>query len=303
MNAPTVDIVIVNWNSGAYLSACIQSIEAVEHRGYRIARVIVVDNASADDSANVASTTLPLQVVRNAQNVGFGAACNGGARMGDSDLILFLNPDTRLQPSSLTESVPHFGDRADVWVVGAALIDGGGRVQRSCARAVTGPRMIAHAIGIDRVLPSFGYVISDWPHDKTRLVDHVIGAFYLMRRAAFERLNGFDERFFVYLEDLDLSTRVREAGGKCLFVREATAFHAGGGTTRSIKATRLFYSVRSRLQFSAKHLSALSNAAVWAISLTIEPLLRTLLALAHGSVRETSDVWSAYSKLVRWVVR
>jgi GT2 family glycosyltransferase len=301
VDTPTVDIVIVNWNAGRYLSECIRSLEAIEQRGYRIMRVIIVDNASTDGSANVDAPALPLEIVRNECNVGFGAACNIGARRGDAELILFLNPDTRVDDNSIAACVKAVAHRDDVWVAGAALIDDSGRVQRSCARAANGPRMIAHALGIDRVWPSLGYVMAEWPHDQTRLVDHVIGAFYLIRRAAFERLQGFDERFFVYLEDLDLSTRVRSAGGNCLFVREAEAFHVGGGTTRSIKATRLFYSVRSRLQFAAKHLGAVSTAAVWASSLTVEPLLRTLVALGHGSTREVAEVWRAYGQLLRWI--
>src|SRR5262249_48328158 len=150
-----------------------------------------------------------------------------------------------------------------------------GRVQRTCCRAPTPLRLMARALGVDRALPSLGYVMSDWSHESTRYVDHVIGAFYLIRREAFERLGGFDERFFVYLEDLDLSMRVRAAGGKCLYVADAVAHHVGGGTTAPIKATRLFYSVRSRLQFATKHFDLGSAAAIWAISLTIEPLVRT----------------------------
>jgi hypothetical protein len=138
--------------------------------------------------------------------------------------------------------------------------------------------MLAHCVGIDRLVPSSGYVMSDWAHDETRLVDHVIGAFYLIRRDVFERLGGFDERFFVYLEDLDLSQRVRAAGGKCMYAADAIAHHVGGGTTQSIKSTRLFYSVRSRLQFSSKHFGFASNAAVWLASVTIEPLVRSARA-------------------------
>jgi GT2 family glycosyltransferase len=302
VTAPTsVDIVIVNWNSGSYLSECIRSMGNLDRRDCTISSVSVVDNASTDGSANVNSPDLPLRVVRNDTNVGFGAACNIGSRLGNADLILFLNPDTRLEERSISACVAHLRD--DVWVVGARLLDDNGRVQRTCCRAATGPRMTARALGIDRLLPSIGYVMSDWAHDQTRIVDHVIGAFYLIRRDVFERLGGFDEQFFVYLEDLDLSMRVREAGGKCLFAADATARHTGGGTTRSIRARRLFYSVRSRLQFAAKHLGRVSNATVWIVSLAIEPLVRSAAALWRRSVKELGEVWSAYLQLYRWLLR
>lgn len=303
MNEPGVDVVTVNWNSGGYLADCIRSLDVLDQRGYRIASVSIIDNASTDGSADVSAARLPIQIVRNAKNLGFGAACNIGARIGRAELILFLNPDARLEASSLGAAVPRLCENADVWVAGAQLIDEDGRIQRTCSRVPTGPRMFAHALGIDRLLPAAGYVMSEWPHDATRFVDHVIGAFYLIRRDAFERLGGFDERFFVYLEDLDLSMRVRAAGGKCLYVTEAVAHHAGGGTTRSIKATRLFYSVRSRLQFAAKHCNAPWNVAVWAASLTVEPLLRVAAALVHRSAKELGEVRSAYGQLLRWIVQ
>ncbi len=143
----------------------------------------------------------------------------------------------------------------------------------------------------------------EWTHDATRYVDHVIGAFYLIRRDVFERLGGFDERFFMYLEDLDLSLRVLAAGGKCLFAADATAHHAGGGTTRNIKATRLFYSVRSRLQFATKHFGVVSAALVWFASLTVEPLLRSVSAVLRGSKDELSEVWGGYAQLLRWMAQ
>ena len=296
--SPPVDVVIVNWNSGTYLADCIRSMAQLETHP---ASISIVDNASSDGSADITAPELPLRIVRNDSNRGFAAASNIGAREGRADLILFLNPDTRLETHSIAECVARLS--GDVWIVGARLIDENGRVQRTCSRAATGPRMIAHALGIDRVLPSTGYVMTDWTHDETRVVDHVIGAFYLIRRDVFERLGGFDERFFVYLEDLDLSMRVRAAGGKCLYVSEAIAHHVGGGTTHSIKATRLFYSVRSRLQFAAKHLGIVSNAGVWFASLAIEPLVRSIRALARGSGTELTEVWGAYAQLYRWLVR
>ena len=303
MTEPAVDVVIVNWNSREYLAQCIASLDALEPHDADVRSVVVVDNASTDGSNEVTAARLPLEIVRNPTNLGFGAACNIGARRGHAETILFLNPDARVDATSIARTVAALREHADVWVAGARLIDSNGRVQRTCCRAPTAARMIARALGIDRVLPSLGYVMSDWPHDATRYVDHVIGAFYLIRRDAFERLGGFDERFFVYLEDLDLSMRVRAAGGKCLYVADAMADHVGGGTTTSIKATRLFYSVRSRLQYAMKHFDLGSAAAIWAISLTVEPLVRTIVALLHRSLVEVGEVWNGYARVYRWVVQ
>src|SRR5688500_15461224 len=98
---PSVHVVIVNWNSGAQLKECLQSFAAVANDDVALARITVVDNASADGSAEGLETTLPLTVIRNRENRGFAAACNQGAAGADAEYLLFLNPDTRLMAGSL----------------------------------------------------------------------------------------------------------------------------------------------------------------------------------------------------------
>ena len=143
----------------------------------------------------------------------------------------------------------------------------------------------------------------EWPHDETRPVDHVIGAFYLIRREVFERLGGFDERFFVYLEDLDLSKRIRDLGGRCMFIADAHALHVGGGTTESVKATRLFYSLRSRLQYVSKHHGAIAVVCVGVATLVLEPVIRLGAGLLGRSWMDVKEVARAYARLYGWIVR
>ena len=162
---------------------------------------------------------------------------------------------------------------------------------------------MAHATGMNR-LPGFEKMnlhMSDWAHDKTQTVDHVIGAFYLIRRNLFESLQGFDERFFVYLEDLDLSLRVKNAGYRSVFLAEAQAFHAGGGTSQQVKARRLFYFLRSRLLYASKHFSWLAALSVTLVTFLLEPLSRSALALSRLSWTNFKETWSAYGLLLRWL--
>ncbi len=299
----SIDVVIVNWNSDQQLEKALLSI--AENNSGLVDSVIVVDNGSTDDSiARIeGGREFPFRLVieRNAENRGFGAACNQGARKGVGEFILFLNPDAHLYADSLSVSLSHMVDPAnrEVGIVGIQLLDENGRVSRSCARFPSLWSFFIQALGLNHfpVLRSSSMHMADWDHSETKKVDHVIGAFYLMRRSLFENLSGFDERFFVYLEDLDLSLRAKQAGYDSLYLADAKAFHAGGGTSRKVKAHRTFYSLRSRLFYGFKHFGCKRGWILAAITLLLEPCTRTLSALCRGRFDDAKNTWAAYSML------
>lgn len=303
-----IDIVLVNWNAGRQISDALSSI-ASNHEGL-VNTVIVVDNNSIDDSlaqieASKADLPFSLHIVRNATNRGFGAACNQGAALSFSEYLLFLNPDTLLFANSLSEPLRYMEqvENSGVGICGIQLIDESGHVSRSCARFPSASMFAAQALGLNKLpcLRSWSHHMGDWDHASTREVDHVIGAFYLIRRDLFESLKGFDERFFVYLEDLDLSLRAHQAGWRSVYFANAQAFHAGGGTSNQIKARRLFYSLSSRLQYAFKHLSWLGAMLVMLVTLLMEPLSRSVLTLLRGSWSGLKETWVAYGMLWRWL--
>jgi len=300
---PTLAIVIVNWNAGEQLRACLQAVALAGQTQYRLQHVVVVDNASSDDSLlNLPGDALPLQIIRNPDNRGFGAACNQGARLCAADFLLFLNPDTRVEADALDRAIAHLqsADGAPAGVCGAHLLGPRDGTHRHCARRATPLRMLAHLCGVDRLTPwTSGYLMRRWDHADSRPVDHVMGAFYLIRRPLFEALGGFDERFFVYLEDLDLSERVRQAGYAVHYRADVRVFHKGGGTSEQIKARRLHYSLDSRLRYARKHFSLPGAAAIWAGTLLLEPLLRLAQALARGSTAQAFETLRAYCWLLR----
>lgn len=301
----SIDIVIVNWSSGTQLLEAVQSLQ--QHAGGVIASVAIVDNASTDNSLElVAERTdwvFPIHYVRNTENRGFGAACNQGVRTGNAEYVLFLNPDTRVYEQSLATPLAFMqrAENAGVSVTGIQLIDETGQVQRACARFPSLGMFSAAAVGLDRLpwLRDYRHHMTDWDHGTTRDVDHVIGAFYLIRRNVFESLNGFDERFFVYLEDLDLSLRVRQVGGRIVYLADAQAFHAGGGTSRQIKATRLFYSLRSRLLYGFKHFSRAGAWALVGVTVGLEPIARTAFSAARGGMQDIRNTLRGYGMLTR----
>ncbi len=290
----------MNWNAGKQLIDCLDSLTALAAERCHIASVTVVDNASTDGSADrLESSCLPLRVLRNDANRGFAAACNQGARGGTGEYVLFLNPDTRVMPDTLDTAVRimEMTQNHETAIAGVQLHDASGAVAKSCARFPSPSSMVIRALGLDRGGWLRSYVMTDWAHDRTCLVDHVIGAFYLVRRQVFEALGGFDERFFVYLEDLDFSYRARLAGWRALYVAEAQAFHRGGGTSEAVPASRLAYAIRSRLVYADKHFSIGGRLSVRVATLVGEPLVRCAYATLRGSWADLGAVLGTYRLL------
>ena len=302
--AVTLDIIIVNWNAGQQLYDCLESIVSAGRDGFLLGHVVVVDNASSDGSLDgLDSLSLPLTIIRNSVNRGFGAACNQGAALCDAPYLLFLNPDTKLFEGSLAVPVAFMEDEVNqnVGISGIQLVDEEGKVARTCAHFPSLSRFAAQAIGINKLtgLRATGVHMQDWDHSQTRMVDHVIGAFFLVRRSIFESLEGFDERYFVYLEDIDFSFRVRQDGWKSIFLVNAQAYHAGGGTSRQVKAARLFYSLRSRLLCGLKHFPLWQAWALFGLTLLVEPFSRLLFSSLRGGIRDVRNTWSGYSMSYR----
>ena len=300
----SLDVVIVNWNSGDQLRACLQSLSDSRREGFEFRRVVVVDNASVDGSAeNLDFPRLPLVVIRNKSNRGFGAASNKGASGSAADYILFLNPDTRVNENTIAGSVEWMQstEAKPFGIAGVQMIDERGEVHRCCSRFPTLKIWLAKIFGLSLLLPRFfpDHFYSEWDHASSREVDQVQGSYMLIRRHLFESLGGFDELFFVYYEDVDLSLRAKQAGWRSYHYASVQAFHAGGGTSRQVPARRLYYSLQSRLLYAAKHCDGISNAILCLLTLFAEPLSRVCLAVFHRSLREIIHTLKAYAYFYR----
>jgi GT2 family glycosyltransferase len=301
MDRASIHVVIVNWNSGAQLQECLQSFAAVSSDDVALTRVSVIDNASTDGSCDgLAAPDLPLAIIRNDSNRGFAAACNQGAAGSTADFLLLLNPDTRLQQGCLELPARYLGatHHETVGIVGIQLVDADGHVARNTARTPTAWSTVGNVLGLDRLLPTLfpPHFMTEWAHDETRDVDQVMGAFFFVRRAVFEMLGGFDERFFVYYEDMDFAVRAREQSWSSVYLASAQAYHRGQGTTEGATAQRTFYFCRSRVLYARKHFGAFGAFAVMFATFLLEPVVRVLAALVtrRGSV---VDVLRAYKML------
>lgn len=299
---PAVDIIIVNWNSGDQLKTCLHSMQRISREGFFLDKVIVGDNGSEDGTIeSIDDFDLPLKILRNPVNKGFAFACNQGAKESKADYLLFLNPDTRLFLNSLKEPIKFMEqpENSRIAICGIQLLNDEGNISRSCTRFPSLGRVLSRIIGLDRALPKFfpGHYIKEWDHKQSRCVDQVMGAFFLVRRKIYGLLNGFDERFFVYYEEVDFSYRASLLGWRSYYLADAQVYHNGGGASEQEKATRLFYSLRSRILYSFKHFKRREAIAVMLGTLIVEPVTRIVLALSRFSLKGVEETIKGYFKL------
>jgi GT2 family glycosyltransferase len=294
------DIVIVNWNSGILADEAVQSI--YNSANYHLVKnIFVVDNNSEDGSADRITPNTKLQIIRNTSNEGFAKACNKGFELCKAEFTLLLNPDARLMENTLEACTTFMAKNNNVDILGCRLIDDNNNTMPSCSRFPTALRFFFDATGLSKIAPSIfkpATIMTDWKHDESRYVDQVMGAFMFMRTKVFEKIGYFDERFFVYFEELDFSLRLKKHGGCTYYNKNITAFHKGEGTTQSVKAFRLYLNLNSRLKFAHKHFALSGYLIVWLSTFLIEPFSRAIFLLLQGRINEIAPLCKGYYLLI-----
>lgn len=298
-----IDIVIVDYNAGEPLERCLASIDRTQESGARIGVVCVVVNGELSEAVAQRATRGVIQVVRPHANIGFAAACNRGATLGTGRFILFLNPDTELSTEALQAPADYLSSpgHEHVGICGVTLTTPDGAVAASCSEFPTFTHTLNKALGLGYLGPTrfkTGMML-DWDHGSTRVVDNVMGAFYFVRRELFSRLGGFDERFFVYYEDLDFSRRAKDLGFVTVFLHSVSIRHVGRATTDRIPAQRLYCLLVSRAAYARKHCGVGTEAATWLVSLMVEMPARVALAWLRGRGAEGWAAMGAWAKLWR----
>lgn len=209
-----LSIVVVNWNAGAALDACLASVAA---DGLDGREVIVVDNASSDDSATAAQARHSwLRLIETGRNLGFAAGANRGAAAARGETLVFLNPDARVEPGALARLTSALALLPGAGIAGGGLIDERGRWQPAAARFGVVPHLL-----LDTTLGRLPVRGRREPYR----VDWVYGTFMAVRHDLFSQLGGFDTRHFLYGEDLDLCHRAARLGARTIHVPEARAIH------------------------------------------------------------------------------
>jgi GT2 family glycosyltransferase len=304
-SAPDLSIIIVSYNTRALLAECLASLRAT--LAPLTAQIVVVDNASSDGTAAMVAADFPdVTLIANATNRGFAAANNQGLSISTGQEVLFLNPDTRVLPGAVAEALAYLRANWDVGAVGVRLLNGDGTLQPSWRRfysflgTLLDNKLTARLLG-----RSQGSLIDGLPAAPTP-VDWVIGAFLLVRRAALARVGGgFDERYFVYGEEIDLQYALRAAGWSVVFLPGPAIVHYGGQSAKQVKVAATLYDYHSRYLFVRKHYPAPSVALYW-LKAQAGLLVWWLLALPPAVLRADAGArtaLTAYSAALRWHLR
>ena len=284
----TVSLIIVNYNAGDLLGDCVSS--AV----HQVDEVIVVDNASTDDSVEKVEAVFPcdrkLKVVRHRENRGFAAACNVGLETSTGRYLFFLNPDCVLAPDVVKGLLQTLERYPDVGMVGGLLVNSDGTEQAGGRRAVPTPwRSFVRAFGLSRFADRWPKVFFDFHLHKQPLPTHPIeveaisGACMLIRRAAMRDVGRWDEGYFMHCEDLDLSMTLRHKGWKIMFVPDARIVHHKGGCSDSRPIFVEWHKHRGMMRFYRKFFQhQYPGPLMWLVALGI--WLRFGLVAAYHSV-------------------
>ena len=301
---PSLSIMIVNWNSGKQLFECLVSISKADKTDFILEEVIVVDNASFDNSLDgIKKIKLPLKILRNTENHGFAKACNQGAKISHGNYILFLNPDTVLTNDSLAIPISFMekGSSSKFGIAGVKSVDQYGNISRNCARFPNGSRFILKNLRLDKLFPKVikGHFMNDWDHNRDQIVDQIMGAYFMIRKNIFDDLGGFDERYFMYFEDVDLSLKMKYSGFLSIFLAGTQIYHLGGGTSEQVKAHRLFYFQRSRIIYYFNHFDLVTALLNLYFVYFIDPVIGIFGHAVRNSLEEVKGVFHAQYFLIR----
>ncbi len=228
-----VSVVIVNYNTAHLLVPMRDALRASQ--GHLRLQLIVIDNASRDDSIEVIRRELPeAQLIANEANVGFGRANNQALPFATGRHVLLLNTDAFVSPDTLAKTVGYLDAHPEVGILGVRLTGSDGELQPCCRRFPTPWNAFVARAGLVRWLPRTRMVDDmSWDHASVRECDWVPGCYYLVRREVIEQVGLFDPRYFLYCEEVDHCRAARSAGWKVVFYPHTTVIHLGGESAKS----------------------------------------------------------------------
>ena len=276
--------VVVNHDAGDALTACVTSLRA---EGVR--HVVVVDNASGDDSLERLEKTDPdVRVVRSGRNLGYGAGANRGIAVLGDDYVLVCNPDVVVHAGAVEVLCRALEADGSVGIAGPRILEPDGSRYPSARAFPSWADAAGHAL-LGAALPgnrfTRRYRMDDLSDDHPSAVDWVSGACFLARRSLLEALGGFDESYFMYLEDTDLCFRASRTGFRVLYVPEAVVSHLQGLSTGRRPYRMLVAHHRSALRFAARTTSGWRRAGLPAVALLLG------LRLAAVALRQAVVSW------------
>jgi N-acetylglucosaminyl-diphospho-decaprenol L-rhamnosyltransferase len=296
--APGLDVVIVSYRCRDLLRVCLEALRS--HPPSVPVNVVVVDNHSQDGTVDMVASEFPdVDLVASPNNLGFATATNLGARRGDSPFLLALNPDTAVTAGALDTVLATMEAHPEAAIVGPRLLRGDGSLDHASRRSFPTPlSALGHFSGIGR-RPGASGRLAEYgaPDVESGPVDSVNGAFMLIRRDAFDGAGGFDEGYWMYMEDLDLSYRLAQAGWTSWYEPAAVVEHVKGGTTAGGRSPRLVWAFHHGMfRFYRKHYAAERS---WAVNVVVYTGIALKLAgsLAASLLRPLGRLRTRRSRL------
>jgi len=256
---PTAEltIVIVSWNVRELLKKCLESI--FENRADLALKIIVVDNASKDQTAEMVRANFPqVKLIVNASNLGFAQANNQGIKESQSDYILVLNPDTEIVDSALPTVLDFMKKNEQIGIVGAKHLNPDKTLQPSVRRFPNLPVLFLIFSKIAKIFPNLKtishYLAKDFDYQKSQPCDQAAGSFLLLRKKMLDQIGLFDEQFFIWFEEVDLCRRAKTAGWGAWYLPTAEIIHRGGQSFSqqlTLKNQKIFF--QSAYKYLKKH--------------------------------------------------
>lgn len=290
VNDLDVTIAVVNWNTRELLAECLKSLtEAHPLVDYEIR---VIDNHSSDGSQQMVKRDFPdVELIENAGNLGFAAAANQALRQSHARYVFILNSDTKIDHDAIDVLVDFADHHEDTAIVGPALFNPDGSIQITGRSFPSFRDAMIHAfLGViwHNNPWSVRYKMLDWDRKSERLVDWVSGAAMFVRTAAAKKVNFFDERFFMYVEDLDFCYRLRQKGWLVRFCPDAKVVHHMGKSSEQSSTKMIIEFQKSMYRFYAKKYQEswrrfLKPLVIVGLS------LRTLLLMGVWLIRRLSE--------------
>lgn len=266
-------VVIVNWNTAELLRRCLVSLLTAT-RGLSV-RVVVVDNVSSDGSADMVQAEFPwVELIRNAENIGYARANNQALRqyMSVAKYSLLLNPDTEVPEGTLRAMLAFMENDPVAGIAGCKVVKPDGTLDWACKRGRLTPGMLFYkALRFDQMFPNSrrfgGYNLTYLDENEIHEVGTVVGAFMMIRRECLEDVGLLDESFFMYGEDVDLCYRATAHGWKVFYAPLGTIIHHKGQSTgkRSYGMIRYWYGSTWKLyrEHIASGYPSVVNVMVW----------------------------------------
>jgi hypothetical protein len=260
-----IDVVVVCWNDKDKITIALDSVFALSEvrADPEFAHVVVSDNGSSDGSREFLKARYGerLTIVENGANLGFAAGCNRAFAVTDSPFVFLLNPDAKLHDGALAEIVAFLETHPRCGIAGSRIYNVDGSIQESCGEFDTwiGAFLRSSAWGEWPGLRRFanGAKLRGWDYEGERRVDLVIGAAMAIRRRLLREIGPFDERFFLYHEEVDFAKRAAAAGWETWYVPSSAAVHEGMGSARGL------YDVERRKQRSRRAYWLKHHGPLW----------------------------------------